>query len=305
VTAPLHVPTGSAAREAWNALPGNVRAQAIWAAEHGEPHPDPAVAAVIVGAARHDRILRNHLTRLVAGLGATMFFTGWLTMYYYDHHREIEGRLWIPILIAFAGLLLIAEVRRTTTRIPPPQLRIGVPAHAEVTNLRALLQRASLGAATPLIVRRRWTTALTGLTALATAIATCSWVLIRWLDLPLPDNADSMPRKLMQRLLIPALVLAGIAVVRAIRNRTYRRARLTPDGVAFGRRRPIPWRDVLGVYLTGPRPSVPDADLTIEWDIQDRPRIKLDLDGLNTAPETIILTARTYATRRVPERAES
>jgi hypothetical protein len=90
-------------------------------------------------------------------------------------------------------------------------------------------------------------------------------------------------------------------VVQAIRKRTYRRARLTPDGVAFGHRRPVPWSDVLGVYLTGPRPSVPNADLVIEWDIRGRSRIQLDLDGLDTPPETIIMTARAYASTAAVE----
>jgi len=290
----LEISAGAAAREAWKALPVTTREQAIWAAEHGEPHPGPAVAAVIVGAARHDRTLRRRLIPLARGLGAAMSFSGWATLYYYDDHREIEGRFWLPVLITFAGLLLFPEVQRATTRIPPRQLLIGIPAHAEVTNLRALLQTASFREAVPLTVRKRWT-AFTGFIAFALAVVATSAALIRWINLPLPENADSIPRRLMHNFLLPALFFGGIAVAQAIRHRTYRRARLTPEGVAFGRRRPIPWSDVLGVYLTGPRPSVPAADLMIEWDIRGRSRIKLGLDGLDTTPETIILTARAYA----------
>jgi len=126
MTEALRLPTGAAAREAWNALPVQVRQQAIWAAEHGEPHPDPAIAAIIVGAARHDRTLHRHLTRLVGGLGATMFFAAWLTMYYFGEHREIEGRFWLPIRGGTSDPeadlpARPADARRRRVRTPPPR----------------------------------------------------------------------------------------------------------------------------------------------------------------------------------------
>jgi len=282
----LEIPTGAAAREAWKALPDNVRAEVAASAEHGEPHPDPAIAAIVVGALRHssfphwaDGLQLALLTTVVGGswLGVFMIAQG-------DAHNWVDSLF----VITIALVPLLALGRAGLTRLLDHRKPTAPPADALTPSLRALLLLPQTPMTPqPMTIRRRHPFLPIFLAALPFAVV-YGYLLARWTGRSLDLRGGA------QDLLVQAAVIAVISVVvrlalrheRKLRREAPMPIRLTDAGLTFGRRRTIPWSDVQGVYVT--------AD-TLEWVVRDQPHLVMDFDATRTRPEDIVLAARAYA----------
>ncbi|MEV6967704.1 hypothetical protein AB0M47_21615 [Hamadaea sp. NPDC051192] len=286
-------PTADA--EAWATLPAATRAEALRLAEHGEAHPDPAVAVAIITAARRDRTRHHQINRIVGRIGLTLFFGSWLVGHYF-HGFEVTGRRWIPVLLGFLGAAAYAAAtNQLRLRLPLDRWLTGIPAHAEITNLRAILRTTPVPAPRPLAVRRTWPITLTGITLFAVAIAVIAPAQITWLDLPTPPDAGDLPRSLITTPLLPAATALIWALLLPVRRRPF--LRLTEAGIHTLYGKPTPWTDITGLYLKGPRPNAPTADLQLEYEQSDGGRTTIDLDGLDHTPEQIVVAARAYHAR--------
>ncbi|MCP2321756.1 hypothetical protein HDA40_000263 [Hamadaea flava] len=283
----------------WATLPAATRAEALRLAEHGKAHSDPAIVAAIITAARYDRAYRHQTERIVGRIGITLFTSSWLAMYYYGGF-EVTGRAWLPVMTTLLGFgLITAATRQLHLQLPLDRLLIGVPAHAEVTNLRAILQHTPTPPTAPLTVRRTWLVTLTGVTLFALATAVIVPAMIAWLELPTPPNAGDLPRSILTEPLLPAAAALVWAVMLPLRRRPF--LRLSEAGIHTLYGKPTPWTDITGLYLKGPRPNAPTADLQIEYEQRDGRRVAIDLDGLDHTPEQIVLAARAYHTRQTAQ----
>jgi len=276
----------------WATLPDDVRAEALHLADKRTPHPDPAIAATVVAAARAERRRTNLQLRILTWPAAVITGGGVIGLILLGGTIHDAGTRDTPIIVAFLlGLVVLAGgggalswLDRRRRPAPPPET-------ADIPNLRFLLLQASRPALpNPLTIRRRHTWLLTLLTAAPFATG-LGYVLARHTGRPF-DLRHGFSAVIFG---LAATTIAGLVnrhrrPERSIRRRAPMPIRITDDGLRFGRfRRSIPWSDALGVYLT---------DSGLEWALRDRPRLVLSYDATRVPAEEIVLTARAYHERQ-------
>jgi len=284
----LDIPAGAAAREAWNALPGTVRAEVAALAERGEAHPDPVIAAIVVGTLRHSSSRSLWTDSLLL---ATLFTFGgglWLGLFMLGGEIHRVGWRDYPISATFATAVLIFLGSAGISRLLGREKPAAPPVEALTPSLRALLLLPqALTTPQPMTIRRQHPYLPIALATLPFAV-TYGYLLARWTGRPLDPIGGA------QFLLFQAAVGAVVSAILRYAHRAERRVRreapmpirLIDAGLRFGRGRTIPWSHVQGVYVT--------AD-TLEWVLRDRPRLVLDFDATRTHPEDIVLAARAYS----------
>jgi hypothetical protein len=289
------IATGAAARDAWNALPDSVRAEAAHLAEQGKPHPDPAVSAIIIGALRHETRAQRWGGRLFFIVLITLVGGLWLGLLMLGGEIEDVGWSDAPIDLALAGaLLVIVGSAGLVHRLDRRRLPAPPPSAAQTPNLRALLLLPrSLTTPRPMTIRRHHPFLPIVLAALPFATA-YGYLLACWTGRPL-DLRGGLHH--LAELLVASTLATVIARYTRRAERKLRREapmpiRLTDAGLRFGFGLTIPWPDVLGVYIT--------AD-TLEWALRDRPHRVMEFGATATHPEDIVLAARAYAAHVSPE----
>jgi len=281
------IPAGAAAREAWKALPDTVRAEVAALAERGEAHPDPAVAAIAVGALRHSSRLSMWGGRLLLATLIIIFGGDVLGLLMLGGRIHDGGWRDTPFLVPFVAVILAFAATGGLLKLPE-RLRPQPSSAAQSPNLRALLLLPqALTTPQPMTVRRHRPDLPIALAALPFAVA-YGYLLARWTGRPL-----ELLHGARQLLVIGTITTIGSAITwytkrheRRLRRKAPMPIRFTEAGLRFGHGRTIPWTDVQGVYVT--------AD-TLEWQVRDRPRLVMDFDATSTLPEDIVLAARAYA----------
>lgn len=291
-----------AARDAWNALPETVRRAALSQASQGRAAVDPSVAAIIAGVVRVREPHRSWPRRVAAafpfaaavGVLIALQYFGLLSM---DRVMAGAGLVVGGVAVLLVGLSSAARLlRKLRGRATTEDLSTSaIPKYAEFPNLRVAIDAAPSTVAEPLVVRGHphlrdflTATALAGVLALG---------FIAVLDAIRPVGGD------FHRLLYTHFafgIWAGLigSWVSWARHLRHLPMRMTEDGLRFGLRQPIPWRDVLGVEYAGPTAAFPDARAGLVWRLRDRPGVRIDLDAVATPPERIVRTAEAYLGRR-------
>jgi hypothetical protein len=279
----IAIPAGSAARAAWDALPETVRAEAIRLAALGQAHPDPAVAAVVVGSIRANSAVRE---RIFAGLSAIAgaVALGSLSAALLGSPMPLGPRF-LATTGVLAALLLpgIVVMRVVNRRLAGPD-PIG-----EVPNLGAVLP--AQGVPSALVVRQRrrslWWYAATTVAAAAIALLDLHrlGVAVEWRGLP--------------SRLAPLALFLLLSPVMKVMGRLRREkepggpvrlpVRIDAAGLRFGRLPAMPWSDVVDVTLIGPKPHAATKPAVLVWTFRDRPLARLALDEVDTPPEAILV----------------
>jgi hypothetical protein len=290
----IAIPAGRAAVDAWAALPADVRSEAVRLAALGEAHPDPAVAAVVVGRVRDGGPRPWYRTALLIGSMIGFFGAGLALLL---AGGEIDDANAPEILVfgfvAFGAFLVAFVAQRMPDK--PTIMR-----YAEIPNLRVLLRSADFAAepaSTPATSGQgkaeRWPPYV--IVAVPIGVAIVAWLLIWGFDLPLRPAAGL--RRSVFNLAVGALVVGGWAVVTWWRRRNAREStgvKIDPQGLRFGRRPIVPWPDLAGVSLTGPTPAYPDVKPQIVWQLREQPEVRTPLHADGRTPERTILLARGY-----------
>ena len=282
------IPQGQAAHDAWAALPEPVRAEAIRLAHTGQGHPDPAVAAVLVGVIRSQPWPWWRTALCIAGM--SLFFGACVAVLLTAGSVEDRDLLTIgPLAVGFAAFL-------TAVKWMPKH---SLPCRAEVANLRTFL--TSPDAAVPPeqqparrgLTRRR----LAVSTAIALGTAAVAYAVVVLTGAPLRPGAG------LRQAVGGAATVTILMLVLAYGRRWLRQRRgqreartvaVTEQGLRFDRRPTIPWADVLGVTLDGPTSWRPDYEAALIWTLRDPVTITTPLHTLGTRPEELILAARAY-----------
>jgi hypothetical protein len=295
----IAIPTGSAARDEWAALPETVRAEAIRLAALGEGHPDPAVAAVVVGRIRAGAPPTWWMTVLWA-VGLSGFFGSTLALIYIGGVIAPPGHAILPLLIgpALLGLAFFAD-----QELGPSSRPAEIPAWVEIPNLRVVLGSPDVSPSSGPPRPYRLRHAAVAATLAAAGIVYCLG-LIAWLDLH-SDIGRATSSALILSIFWVVWYFARLARDLTPASRRVRRwhwrvgsgripLRISDRGLRFGWGPTIPWDDVLGVSFHGPTPTYPDIRPQLVWQLRDRPAVPTPLHAGGRLPEDVILTVRRH-----------
>jgi hypothetical protein len=229
---------------------------------------------------------------VVAGAAIALQYFGWLSV---SLPVEIVGAViavGVGLFVAAAAVVEFVRNRRGTREDLSAR---AIPTYAELPNLRKVLETAPAAIAETLVVRGipHLRTFLLGTGVLG--VVALGFVAV--LDAAQPEPGD------YHRLVFSPFALgAGAGLVSAFiawaRHLPYLPLRMDDAGLRFGLRRPIPWRDVLGLEWAGPTVAFPDAKAGLVWRLRGRRGIRIDLDSVLTPPEVIVRTAEAYTGRR-------
>lgn len=271
----LTIPSGDAAREAWDALAPKVRDDVIRLADQDRGHPDAAVAAIAVGRARAE--VWPWWRTTMFGVGMCLFAGAGLAFVMISPSVfDPSVREWTAVAVpGLAGLLLFDSA---------PRLRTGarLPRATEIENLRVFLASPDARPSPPAEPRsaltpRRIATAVAvaaGIVTVALGALRLSGAPVGFLGTP-PDGAG---------------ILIGLAVLLAfvayqIRRQPIR-VRAQADGLRFNwRRRRIPWSEVISVAV---------GAKGVVWLLRDGSSVETPLIAHGRLPEELILAARSY-----------
>jgi hypothetical protein len=269
------IPSAEAAREAWDALPQDVRASVIERAVKSEGHRDPAIAAIAVGRARAEEW--PWWRTAMFGVGMCLFAgAGLAVVMITPSVVEPSAREWVAVIVpGLAGCLLFDGA---------PRLRTGarLPRATEIANLRVFLASPDAEVSPP-------TASHSALTPrrIATAAATAAGMVAVALG---AVQVSGAPSGIFGMEPDGVSILIGFAVLMAVFAYQFRRhpirARAAEDGLRFNwRRKPIPWRDVTGVSL---------KRSNVVWSLRDGTTVEMIVAGLGRQPENVYLPARAY-----------
>ena len=292
------IPSGEAARDAWDALPDGVRAEAVRLARSDQGHPDPAVAAIAVGRIRYERWQWWRTALSIAGL--SLFFGECFALLLLGgsiHDATVAQDLvtLVPAAAGFAGVL-------AATMWMPKRI---LPRRAELANLRSFLTAPDAVAPKAGAADRRGLTrrriAVGAAIVLGTAAVAWAAVALAGEPLRLRQGLETgFSGVIVLTILLAALSGWGRRLVRGRRGRREARAaEAGEDGLRFDGRPPIPWTDVLGVTLHGPTAARPDDDPVVIWVLRDAPAVQTPMGA---RPEELILAARAYLGAAKPTR---
>jgi hypothetical protein len=283
ITGVIAIPTETAARDAWDALPAPVRAEAIRLAALGEAHPDPAVAAVVVGRIRTDNAVRERIF-VCFSAAASAVALGSSSAFLLGSPMPLG-----PRLLATTGVLAALLLPSIVTMYVVNRRLAGPDPIGEVPNLGAVLP--AQGVPSALVVRRRrrslWWYA-------ATAVAAAAIALLDLHRLGVAVEWEDLPSRLAPLALFLLLSLVMNAVSRRRRGKEPGRPVRLPihidtAGLRFGRLPAVPWSDVVDVTLIGPKPHAATKPAVLVWTFRDRPSARLALDEVDTPPEAILV----------------
>ncbi|WP_027344257.1 hypothetical protein [Hamadaea tsunoensis] len=281
------IPVGPAAHDAWYALPEEVRAEARRLGEADQGHPDPAVAAVVVGWLRYEQPWpwwRNLMliagTSLFLGMALALIAVGGTVQ-----THGLANLLWAgPIL---GGAALVIAAGRWTARK-------GVPAWAEVPNILSFLsspQAGPTGDEEPSRSRPRYLTLL----AMAVGSVAVAAFIFRRSGLPLHTQLDRPKGWLNLFGVAGSLVLVGFwRRLRVPQAAELRRADIMPAGISFDGNPPVAWADVEDIGLVGPSAATPHVKGGVHCRLRDGTLVALPLRGEGAPPENLILAAAAH-----------
>lgn len=166
---------------------------------------------------------------------------------------------------------------------------MAIPAHAELPNLRKVVESAGVPLAEPLVVRGdpRVRRLIVG----AALVALLAFGFIVVLDRLQFRTGD------YHRLLhITFVGAAGVLAAWASWWRHLWRLPLRIDehGVRFGFGPAIPWSEVEAIEWIGPSAAFPKEKAGLIWSLHGRPGIRIDFDAIRTPPERIALALRAF-----------
>ena len=139
-------PAQRTAREAWNALPDAIRAEAIALAQRGQAHPDTAVAAVIVARIRGDRAQRRRILQPLYAPSVGIYLATTAV-------AALTGRFAFG-LAAMPAIFLVALAEKPIF-LPRFVISDSVPVTGEAPSIRALIRATPATEPQPLEIRRR------------------------------------------------------------------------------------------------------------------------------------------------------
>jgi hypothetical protein len=263
-------------------LPDAVRAEALALAKRGEAHPDPVVAAIVVGRIREDRAQRRRILHplYAPSIGVFIATAG---------AAGLTGRF--ALLLAAVPAFFLIGLHESPALLPWYVVRDSVPMTGEAPSVRAIVRAMPATEPQPLEVRRLHTPKDIAI-GLITAVATAAPLLA--IVPPAPGSNPALVG--IGALVTPVLLLPFMPRIMRQAGLVRQPIRLDDDGLRFGTDPVIAWADVVGARLVGPTSAARTAPLMLIWQIRGRTPIRMRLDGLDTPPGAIILTARAYAT---------
>jgi hypothetical protein len=287
----LTIPPLPDAPRAWAALPEHVRAEAKQYADRFEGHPDPPVAAVVVGQIRAEAD-RKWRRNLVATFSSAIF----VGLSFADLGRTDDD------VSLYFLTLAVGVVAMALTLIASRWLGNQVILHrAEAANLRVFLSSADAAPSEDLDRRRRLWSRIAATTAVFAAVAPTVW----WLTRRIFDLGfdPSFLRELLPTTAVGFAVGSGtVFLLQNVHRPRYwaKRVSVGEGGVRFGRpwihpwTPVVPWEDIGDVTIDAPTPQQPYNDSVTVWPLRDGTNVRVALKGSRQPPEEQILSSRAH-----------